>query len=93
MTTLDKVKTSLRVGTDAFDDEIQGYINSAVMDLQMAGVTDTDLEDDAILTPVKIYVKLHFGDIDDGEFDRLKASYDEKKAQLSMADGYTDWLK
>jgi len=27
----------------------------------------------------------------DMEYRNLKASYDEQKAQLSMATGYTDW--
>jgi hypothetical protein len=25
------------------------------------------------------------------DYDRLKASYDEQKAQLQMSTGYTDW--
>ena len=35
------------------------------------------------------YVRAHFGSPDD--YDRLKDSYDEQKAQLQMATGYTDW--
>ena len=35
------------------------------------------------------YCKLHFGEPADPE--RLKRSYDEQKAQLSTATGYTDW--
>ena len=38
---------------------------------------------------VVTYCKLHFGEPDD--YDRLKASYDEQKAQLGMATGYTEW--
>jgi hypothetical protein len=35
---------------------------------------------------------MNFGELDKMEFyDRLKASYDEQKAQLSMATGYTVW--
>jgi hypothetical protein len=36
------------------------------------------------------YCKMHFGEPDG--YDRLKASYDEQKAQLSTCTGYTDWL-
>ena len=35
------------------------------------------------------YARAHFGSPED--YDRLKASYDEQKAQLQMATGYTDW--
>jgi hypothetical protein len=35
------------------------------------------------------YCKLNFGEPDN--YDKLKESYDEQKAQLSMADGYTVW--
>ena len=46
---------------------------------------------DAICTvAIVTYCKLHFGEPD--EYDRLKASYDEQKAQLSMATGYTTWI-
>jgi hypothetical protein len=32
---------------------------------------------------------MNFGEPED--YDRLKASYDEQKAQLSTATGYTHW--
>lgn len=42
-----------------------------------------------ILRAVITYCRVHFGSPDD--YDRLKASYDEQKAQMQMATGYTDW--
>ena len=36
------------------------------------------------------YCRLNFGQPDD--YDRLKRSYDEQKAQLRTNTGYTDWL-
>ena len=48
--------------------------------------TSIDLEiRDGIIT----YCKMSFGLPED--YDRLKRSYDEQKAQLSTATGYTDW--
>lgn len=45
---------------------------------------------DAIVTKAVItYCKMSFGLPED--YDRLKKSYDEQKAQLSNATGYTDW--
>jgi hypothetical protein len=32
---------------------------------------------------------MNFGNPDN--YDKLKSSYDEQKAQLSMTEGYTDW--
>ena len=86
---LEKVKLALRTTTDAFDDELNNLILAAQTDLGIAGVVVPE-ELDAICTvAIVTYCKLHFGEPD--EYDRLKASYDEQKAQLSMATGYTVW--
>lgn len=86
---LEKVKLALRITTTAFDSELNDLIDSAKLDLGIAGVVIPS-EIDAIVTRAIItYCKLHFGEPD--EYDRLKASYDEQKAQLSMATGYTTW--
>lgn len=86
---LEKVKLALRITTDAFDDELNNLILAAQTDLGIAGVVVPE-ELDAICTvAIVTYCKLHFGEPD--EYDRLKASYDEQKAQLSMTTGYTVW--
>lgn len=86
---LEKVKMALRITTDAFDDEISGLISAATIDLNIAGVDNTETIDAILTEAIKTYCRLHFGSPDD--YDRLKASYDEQKAQLSMATGYTQW--
>lgn len=85
------VKTALRVTTDAFDAEIGDLIDAAVLDLGIAGVTNTDTADALVLRAVETYCRLNFGSPDD--YDRLKASYDEQKAQMMMATGYTTWTE
>ena len=90
-TTLAAVKLALRVKTDAFDDEINGLIDAALLDMGIAGVTNDNTADALILRAVVTYCRLHFGQPDD--FDRLKASYDEQKAQLGMSTGYTIWTE
>lgn len=97
-TLLAKVKLALRIKTNAFDDEIADIIDAALDDLGIAGVIHGVTGQNANVEPLVIravvtYAKLHFGDIDTAEYDRLKLSYDEQKAQMSMATGYTDWLK
>lgn len=86
-----KVKTRLRITTTAFDAEIADLIDAALADLGIAGADgeSVQLTDNLALTAVSTYVKMHFGEPDG--YDRLKASYDEQKAQLSMATGYTDY--
>lgn len=87
---LEKVKLALRITTDAFDSELNDLIEAAQLDLGIAGVV-VPAEVDAIVSRAIItYCKLNFGEPD--EYDRLKASYDEQKAQLSMATGYTTWI-
>ena len=86
---LDKVKTALRIKTNAFDTELTDLINAAKTDLGIAGVIVPD-EVDAIVTRAIItFCKLSFGLPED--YDRLKKSYDEQKAQMSTATGYTVW--
>lgn len=93
---LEAVKLALRITTNAFDSELTQLIAAAKTDLGIAGVivpTTTETPLDGILQRAIItYCKLNFGELDRAEmYDRLKASYDEQKAQLGMATGYTQW--
>lgn len=84
---LSKVKLALRVTTDAFDSEISDLIDAACADLGLVGVDSSAQTDDPLLIrAITTYCKAHFGAPD--EYDRLKASYDEQKAQLITATGY-----
>lgn len=86
---LSAVKLALRVTTNAFDSELNDLIGAALADMGIAGITNSDADDFLVRRAVITYCKLHFGQPDD--YDRLKASYDEQKAQLTMATGYTNW--
>lgn len=83
------VKKALRITSSAFDDELNNLIDSAKIDLGIAGVIVPETLDAIVKTAIVTYCKLNFGHPED--YDRLKAAYDEQKAQLSMASGYTDW--
>lgn len=86
---LTKVKMALRITTNVFDDELNDLIAAALLDLGIAGVIPNN---DALVTRAVItYCKLYFGEPSDRDFERLKSSYDEQKAQLSTATNYTDW--
>ncbi len=90
-TLLPKVKMAARITTTAYDGQLTDLINSAQLDLGIAGVEVPDefvaLVGQAVIT----YCLMNFGLVD--EYDRLKRSYDEQKAQLVTATGYTDWLE
>lgn len=96
-TILAKTKLALRLKTSAFDDELTDLIASAKEDLVIAGVFNTDDTDPIIARAIVSYVKLHFGtpyeeaNARKSYYANLKSSYDEQKAQLSMATGYTSW--
>lgn len=86
---LDKVKMALRISTNAYNDELNNLIDAAKLDLGIAGVTLPANLDALCEVAIITYCKLNFGMPEDAE--RLKRSYDEQKAQLSMATGYTIW--
>ena len=91
MATLDKVKMGLRIKTSAYDEELADLITAAQLDLGIAGVVVPSTLDEIVTRAIITYCKLSFGLPED--YDRLKRSYDEQKAQLVTATGYTDWLE
>ena len=86
---LDRVKIALRITSNTFNDDLNGLIASAQLDLGVAGVVLPAELDELCKTAIITYCKMNFGNPDD--YDRLKKAYDEQKAQLSMATGYTEW--
>ena len=88
---LAKVKLALRLTTTAYDNDLNDLISAARQDLGIAGVVLPSTLDAICERAIITYCKLHFLGLSDNEWDRLKASYDEQKAQLTMASGYTNW--
>lgn len=87
---------TLRINTDVFNNQIKRLIRACILDLGIAGVSTDEigtdyLDNDLIVQAVSTYVKMHFGEVEDGIYKRLKESYDEQKAQMSNATGYTVW--
>lgn len=97
MALLDKVKTACRVTSTAYDAELTDLIASALDDLGLTDILPSVLVDnDSTISPlirkaVITYCRVNFGSVTVENYDRLKASYDEQKAQLLMASGYTNW--
>lgn len=89
MALIDDVKKACRSTSTTFDSEFQMLIDAAKLDLGVAGVELPDTLDALCNVAIITYCKMNFGNPDN--YDKLKISYDEQKAQLSMATGYTDW--
>lgn len=86
---VEQAMTAARISTYAFDEQIKLLLNAAMLDLGVAGVEVPEKYDALVSQAAITYFLMNFGQPD--EYDRLKKSYDEQKAQLSMATGYTDW--
>lgn len=91
LTLLQKTKLALRITVNAYDSDLTDLINAAKLDLGIAGVTLPSSLDAICERAIITYCKVHFSALTDGEYARLKASYDEQKAQLVTATGYTVW--
>lgn len=83
---LEKVKVALKITTTDFDTELTDMINAAYLDLNLANVANTTTIDYLIIRAVCTYCRLNWGS--PADYDKLKASYDEQKAQLSMSSLY-----
>lgn len=94
---LDRVKLALLITTDDFDSELNDLIDAAAKDLGIAGVDalviSTDTDDALLVRAIITYCGYQF-ELIHGSLDRsnaFKKSYDEQKAQMGMASGYTTW--
>lgn len=84
-----QAKKARRITTDDFDDEVARLLESAMLDLGVAGVEVPEPMDALVSQAAITYFLANFGEPEN--YDRLKASYDEQKAQLSMHTGHTAW--
>ena len=78
-------KLALRLTTNAFDNEISSLLDAAYLDMGVAGI-EPETDDALVKTAAITYVRAHFGS--PADYDRLKKSYDEQKAQMQTATGY-----
>ena len=84
-----QAKKARRITTSTFDDEVGRLLEAAMMDLGVAGVEVPEQLDALVSQAAITYFMANFGEPEN--YDRLKASYDEQKAQLSMHTGHTVW--
>ena len=89
---LTKVKTYLRIGHTALDEDIGDHIAACLADLRMVGVQaplpdDPQEMDPLILNAVKLYCKAQITD-DTGKAGEFLNRYDALKSSLMMASEY-----
>ena len=84
-----KAKMAKRITTDFFDMEVERLLDAAMLDLGVAGVVLPDEIDRLVEQAAITYFLLNFGQPEN--YDQLKRSYDEQKAQLATKTGYTAW--
>ena len=94
---LERVKLALVISANDFDSEINSYINAACKDLGLAGVegltVTTSSDDDLVITAIISYVGFRY-EMMKGSLEKsnaFKRAYDEQKASMGMATGYTVW--
>lgn len=95
MALLDDAKVACRVTSTAFDTELNDLISAALSDLGITDIQSILLTSDDPVPLIKqaviTYCRMNFGLQSETYYNRLKASYDEQKAQLLMSSEYTEW--
>lgn len=86
---IDAAKLAKRMTTDAYDAQVEALLNAAVLDLGVAGVETGGFADALVRQACITYFLMNFGEPEN--YDKLKKSYDEQKAQLATCTGYTRW--
>lgn len=86
---LENVKKALRVTSSAFDEEVKELIESAKMDLKIAGITVSDSPDALVRRAITIYCKANFG-YENPDADRFQDSYVMLKQHLSLSGDYRE---
>lgn len=87
MTTLDKIKLSLRTSHNKLDADIQADIDACLADLKLCGVIYADDTDPLIFNAVKLWCRSLYTD-DTAKAAEYLRRYDALKSSLMMAEGY-----
>lgn len=84
---LQDIRKSLRITTEAFDDQIKGLIDSAKTDMKISGVEVINEEDPLIKRAIDFYCKANFY-IENKDADRYQKRYEDLKEHLSLVGDY-----
>lgn len=87
MTTLDKVKLSLRISHTKLDADIQADIDACLADLRVCGVVYADDADPLMVNAIKLWCRALYTD-DLAKGAEYMRRYEALKGCLMMAEGY-----
>lgn len=90
---LEAAKRACRVTAAAYDGEIADLISAAKADLAAtAGIRAEKAQDESdplVRAAILTYCRARFGS--PANYEQLKASYDEQKAQMQSIKAYAEW--
>lgn len=83
---LEKIKLSLRINNNAYDDEVLSLIEACKLDLKISGIASSliNVDDPLIKQAIISYCKGHFG-YDNPDSEKFKESYSLLKQHLAIA--------
>jgi hypothetical protein len=85
MALLDDVRQAMRIRTEAFDTELQIYIDACIYDLKRLNIEFNEKEPEAeIKTAIILYVKAHFGTADASFKESMNLTYNDIVDRLRM---------
>jgi hypothetical protein len=87
MTTLEKIKLSIRRSHNKLDDDLQADIDACLADLTVCGIIDPQETDPLIFNAIKLYCRSTNTDDTAKAAEWLKR-YEALKSCLQMAEGY-----
>ena len=87
MTTLEKIKQSIRIRHSKLDDDVQSDIDACMADLRMHGITLKDETDPLVFSAVKLYCKSLYTE-DVAKAADFRERYERLRDCLKDAEGY-----
>lgn len=90
MALIDDVKQVLRVDDSESNIEVNDLIESAKLDLKIAGVNAAEDTDPIIKMAITLYCKAHYGYEDVAMSERLERAYISLKQHLSLSTEYAE---
>lgn len=86
---LEKIKLSLRISNNFFDEEINDLIQAAKADLRISGVKNIYNDDPLIKRAILLYCKAHFG-LNNKDSEKYENSYESLKIHLALSGDYNE---
>lgn len=85
MAVLDDVRQAMRIKTQAYDAELQIYIDACMYDLKRLNIVfNEENPESEIKTAIILFVKSHFGNADASFKESMKLSYNDIVDRLRL---------